>query len=113
MAAASTCNFFFISFSATAIVSRLSLLVMTYNVRPAADNFTISHQSRQYVLKHVTGHVDLKWVWSLIIVVTSPYIFTAISCLWKLIFKKTEPLRCGPLLAVSLVPSVTLCQLQE
>ncbi|XP_076458865.1 chitin synthase chs-2-like [Babylonia areolata] len=56
--------------------------------------------------------MNLKWVWALMMVVTSPYIFTAITCLWKLIFKKSEALRCGPLFAalfVETLHSLGLC----
>ncbi|KAK7493270.1 hypothetical protein BaRGS_00015396, partial [Batillaria attramentaria] len=98
----------------TALVSRISLLVMTYNLRPSQDNFTVTSGNKTHVLKVTRDAVDLKWVWALIVVMGTPYVFTAISSLRKIIFKNTEPLRCLPLLAsmvIETLHSMGLCTL--
>ncbi|KAL8565048.1 hypothetical protein ACOMHN_003424 [Nucella lapillus] len=97
---------FFVLVLASAVVSRLSFLMLTYNIRPRADNFTVSRHSRQHVLKVVSGQLDLRWVWALMMVITAPYLFTALTCLWRLIFKKSDPLRCGPLFAALVVETL-------
>ncbi|PVD37372.1 hypothetical protein C0Q70_04371 [Pomacea canaliculata] len=84
--------------TATAIVSRLSLLVMTFNIRPH-DFFVDKSSGDHYKIKEKNQPFSLVWVWALILVMAAPYVFTAVSCLWKIIFKKTQPLRCQPLVA--------------
>ncbi|XP_025083465.1 chitin synthase-like [Pomacea canaliculata] len=104
---------FFGAVGATAIVSRLSLLVMTFNIRPH-DFFVDKSSGDHYKIKEKNQPFSLVWVWALILVMAAPYVFTAVSCLWKIIFKKTQPLRCQPLVAALVVEtlhSVGLCLL--
>ena len=48
-----------------------------------------------------SGSLDVTWVWAILLVVWSPYVFTAVSCLFQLLFKKTPALPWIPLVVVS------------
>ena len=96
------CFFFFIVVMATATLSKLTFLLLTFNIFPR-NNFTLRHNSTIYYLKGPSHVVEVKWIWALLMVICAPYFFTACSCLWRLIFKKTGELKFVPLLMVSAV----------
>ncbi|XP_041374254.1 uncharacterized protein LOC121387299 [Gigantopelta aegis] len=91
------CCFFFIIVLATATLSKLTFLLMTYNIYPR-DNFTFEYNNETYTLKSHDHVIEVKWVWALLMAICAPYLFTACSCLWRLIFKKTGKLKFVPLL---------------
>ena len=43
---------------------------------------------------------DVKWIWTSIVIMGAPYVFTLGSSLWHVMFKKTEGLTCRVLVVV-------------
>ena len=96
----SLCCFFFIVVMATATLSKLTFLLMTFNINPR-DSFALAYDNTTYVLKSSDHVIEVMWVWSLLMVICAPYLFTACSSMWRLVFKTTGTLKCIPLLVVS------------
>ncbi|XP_071085236.1 chitin synthase chs-2-like isoform X2 [Haliotis cracherodii] len=115
----------------SSVMSKLCIFYMTYHL-PIQDHFELGrNQSRHnnnnnnnnktdydgdhgvwVMLKRQDLIVDMKWVWSLILVMWAPYVFTALSCTWKMITKTSPSVQALPLIVASLVEtlhSIGLC----
>ena len=78
---------------------------MTTNVLPSNGGLKNPNGTLRYFkgdeLTNVFTSVDVTWIWSLLIAVTAPYVFTFLKYFWILVFKKTRKLNYSVLLAVS------------
>ncbi|XP_076459247.1 chitin synthase chs-1-like isoform X2 [Babylonia areolata] len=64
---------------------------------PPTTTTTSTTTTPVFVLKAAEGSVDVTVVWSLLLVVWAPHVFTSLSSLLQLCFKHTPPLPWGPL----------------
>ncbi|ESO98138.1 hypothetical protein LOTGIDRAFT_143023 [Lottia gigantea] len=113
------CTTFFLLVLGTSTLSKLSFIFITFYINPGTG-FGFSHQDQfventthiYQLKKSITPTIDIKWIWSLILILCAQYLFTFLHSLWKMIFKKTGSIRCIPFL-VSMVTetlhSIGLC----
>ncbi|CAL1539833.1 unnamed protein product [Lymnaea stagnalis] len=79
----------------SATFSRVSLLLVTFYLRPKDSNWTReafspkSTFSRRMAGEMARAETDVKWIWAAIFIIVAPYVFTFISTLWKVVFKLT------------------------
>ncbi|XP_041347263.1 chitin synthase chs-1-like [Gigantopelta aegis] len=131
-----TCTVFFGIVLCTAVISKLTFLMMTYYINPQNRDFDVTNPGARgsdavFRIKP-SGATDVKWVWGLMICICTPYIFTFILRLWQLITERKsksdvqlaeanvvpkdneDNLCCVPLfvaLVVETVHSISLCML--
>ena len=112
-----TCTVFFGIVLCTAVMSKLSFLMMTFYINPLNQDFDINNPNKKSDVNNTdltpvrnatfkikaTAAIDVKWLWGLMICILTPYVFTFIGCFWKLITKKTKRLQCVPFLVVSMI----------
>ena len=91
--------FFFVF--VTSVISKLTFIMMTTNVLPSTGGLKNPNGTLKYFEKSTFTSVDVAWIWSLLIAVTAPYVFTFLKYFWTLVFKKTRKLNYSVLLAVS------------
>ncbi|XP_041375046.1 chitin synthase chs-2-like [Gigantopelta aegis] len=114
-----TCTVFFGIVLGTAVMSKLSFLMMTFHINPLDKDFDVSYANSTagrdaiFTIKR-SGAVDVKWLWGLMICIWTPYVFTFIRCFWQLITKNTKRMQCVPFLVafiVETIHSIGLCLL--
>lgn len=82
----------------TSSISVLSVLIIAFNINATSKAFALPSGQ---VLRPPGEHVDVRWVWAAILVMTAPYIFTFCKCMMRLSLKRTRSLTWRPLLLVS------------
>ncbi|XP_067668564.1 chitin synthase chs-2-like isoform X1 [Haliotis asinina] len=108
----------------SSVMSKLCIFYMTYHL-PIHDHFILGKEQIKdnntahngnnrvrFLLKQKDLIVDMKWVWSLILVMWAPYVFTAMSCTWRMITKQNKSVQVLPVIVASLVEiihSIGLC----
>ncbi|XP_059164078.1 uncharacterized protein LOC131947013 [Physella acuta] len=93
-----------------AVFSRLTLLITTFYLRPknsswADDSFTIDARGvkRLHIfLTRTHPSTDVRWVWSVVLIIVAPYCFIFCAAAWKVIFNVTNRISKG-MLFVALV----------
>ncbi|XP_048237709.1 chitin synthase chs-2-like isoform X3 [Haliotis rufescens] len=103
------CSAFFLLCLGSATMSKLSFLFLTFYINPTEGfylNYVRNGTTTRVDMKTVAHHMDAKWIWSLILIICAPYFFTALSSVWKVIFKTTRPLKCVPLLVAFLIETL-------
>ncbi|XP_053385767.1 chitin synthase chs-2-like [Mercenaria mercenaria] len=96
---------FFIVLS-TAVVHKSTLFLLLANISPPNPTRNSSLKTSMYHFQYDSIETSATYIWSVVLVVISPYIFTTISSVWSLLFKKHAPLECTPLLLSILVESL-------
>ncbi|KAL3855409.1 hypothetical protein ACJMK2_014620, partial [Sinanodonta woodiana] len=86
------CIILFLLVLTTAVVSKLCLVLITSNIFPPRNdtNDTTSYwvqKSVHYTISYPTDTTNVQWIWAMVLIISAPYFFTAISCGWKLIVK--------------------------
>ncbi|KAK7112101.1 chitin synthase chs-2-like [Littorina saxatilis] len=84
-------------------VGSFAFLVIVYNMNAAVQNYTLPGGQ---VLKTAGDVIDVRWVWAAIMVTSSPYVFTLLSCVRTLCVKRTRALAWRPLLMAMCVETV-------
>ena len=74
---------------------------MTTNVLPSSGELKNPNGTLSYTKGGEFTSVDVAWIWSLLIAVTAPYVFTFLKYFWILVFKKTRKLNYTVLFIVS------------
>jgi len=95
--------FIFIFVLATAVISKLTLILMTSNMFPPENHFNSSAKTAYGLLSYKATETNIMWVWSIMIVMGTPYVFTFIKCAKRLCFKKTKRLDKTTLCIVSVL----------
>ena len=75
---------------------------MTTNVLPSSGELKNPNGTLSYTKGGEFTSVDVTWIWSLLIAVTAPYVFTFLKYFWILVFKKTRKLNYTVLFIVSI-----------
>ncbi|XP_012937132.1 chitin synthase chs-2 [Aplysia californica] len=106
---------FFCLVLGTSVLSKLTLLAMTYRINPTgkATMFppTEPGGNDTIIVKPETSEVDVTWIWAILMTITAPYIFSFLAATLQLCFKRNPPLACVPLivnLCIETIHSVAL-----
>ncbi|KAK7493294.1 hypothetical protein BaRGS_00015420, partial [Batillaria attramentaria] len=101
------CLLFFCIVLGSAVLSKLTLLVMVYFINPLqVDTILPGSNGTDLVIKASNKQLDVSWVWAILLVIWSPYVFTGISSLFQLIFKKSPRLPWIPLIVNLVVETI-------
>ncbi|GFO32465.1 chitin synthase 1 [Plakobranchus ocellatus] len=103
------CCLFFALVLGTSVLSKLTLLAMTYRINPVGVRTAASGAGpggSDVIIKHPAEAVDVAWVWALLLTILAPYVFCTVSALFQLCFKKSPPLRLLPLVANIVIESI-------
>lgn len=97
------CIFLFLFVTGCSCLTSICFFIIVQNI-----NFNISGRlpseaasAKVQWRSGTDSFVHVEWVWSAIIMITAPYVFTLFSCVAKMCVKKTRPLLIKPLLMVS------------
>ncbi|VDI58932.1 chitin synthase [Mytilus galloprovincialis] len=85
----------------TAVVSKITLTYMISNINvPMATSDHNGTNLRTFfqTLNYPAKSTEVTWIWALLIAMVAPYFFSLFSCLRKLCFKRTSPLKVVPLI---------------
>lgn len=96
------CILIFIFVFTTSVISKFTFILMTTNIFPNDGGLKNPNHTLKYFKegKEFTN-VEVTWIWSLLLAIIAPYVFTVLKYLWVLLFKKTRKLNFTILLAVS------------
>ena len=75
---------------------------MTTNVLPSSGELKNPNGTLSYFKESAFTNVEVTWIWSLLIAVTAPHVFTFLKYFWILVFKKTRKLNYTVLFIVSI-----------
>lgn len=96
------CILIFVFVFTTSVISKFTFILMTTNIFPNKGGLKNPNQTLKYFKeKKEFTNVEVTWIWSLLLAVIAPYVFTVLKYLWVLLFKKTRKLNFTVLLAVS------------
>ncbi|XP_046547882.1 uncharacterized protein LOC124257786 [Haliotis rubra] len=100
------CIILFLLVLGTATFTKLCFLLIAYNIN--------NHKAREASLSDTAQEVTVTvpWIWSMLILITAPYIFTILRNTFRVIFKKQRKLQIIPFLVVMLfetLHSIGLC----
>ncbi|GFO13087.1 chitin synthase [Plakobranchus ocellatus] len=104
--------FIFVLLSATA--SRITLITVTYFLRPKKDDWVaqsfVGESLRSppiaALLSRAGAATDVKWIWAIILIIVTPYFFNFCSAVWKALFKTTGNFKFGVTLMAFLIESI-------
>ncbi|XP_067686177.1 chitin synthase chs-2-like isoform X2 [Haliotis asinina] len=103
------CCAFFLFCLGSATMSKLTFLFLTFYINPTERfylKYMVNGTSTRVYMKTVEYSMDSKWIWSLIIIICTPYFFTALSSVWKIIFKSTREMKMLPLVVAILIETL-------
>ncbi|KAL8601460.1 hypothetical protein ACOMHN_000402 [Nucella lapillus] len=98
------CLLFFCLVLGSATLSKLTLLVLVYLINPLQVSTVLNisdgnaSSSSSLLVKGANKTLDVTVVWAILLVIWAPHVFTSISSLLQLCFKKSPPLPWGPLI---------------
>ena len=100
------CCLLFLIVLVTAVLSKLTFVLMTSQIYPPMGaNYSLKtlHDKLHYRLNNteLLQKTEVFWIWAVLMAVSTPYLFTFIKCLWRLLFKRTKAFKCSILIAVS------------
>ncbi|KAL3854726.1 hypothetical protein ACJMK2_013982, partial [Sinanodonta woodiana] len=78
---------------ATAVISKLCLVLITSNILPAPKNDTDHYWSPKTVgqsLTYMYRESNVQWIWALMFLIIAPYIFTIVARLWQLLLGRKK-----------------------
>ncbi|KAH3754146.1 chitin synthase chs-2-like [Dreissena polymorpha] len=81
----------------TAIISKGTLILIVSNIFPPNALHNSSLKTVNGYFRYHTTDTATRYIWSLVLIVLAPYVYTIISCLRRLIFKKIKPIEIKPL----------------
>ncbi|KAH3754159.1 hypothetical protein DPMN_188822, partial [Dreissena polymorpha] len=81
----------------TAIISKGTLVLIVSNTFPPNALHNSSLKTVNGYFRHHTTDTATRYIWSLVLIVLTPYVYIIISCLRRLIFKKIKPIQIEPL----------------
>ncbi|XP_046355616.2 chitin synthase chs-1-like [Haliotis rufescens] len=101
------CSLFFCLVLLTATSSKLSLLMMVSNIHVSRDVDVVFRNPKGTNLTESTSElvINVNWIWALLCVMILPYIFTILSCLWRMLTMNLGKLHL-PSLILALIPEV-------
>ncbi|KAK7493296.1 hypothetical protein BaRGS_00015422 [Batillaria attramentaria] len=84
------CLLFFCIVLGSAVLSKLSLLVMVNFINPLQTKSGFSGKTGHTDDKTSSRRLDVSWVWAILLVIWAPYMLRSISCLSHLIFRRNS-----------------------
>lgn len=96
----------FVLVLSTAVLHKSSICLLLSNISPPNPAWNSSLKTAMYHFRYPTSETSITYIWALVLVVVSPYIFTTLSSLFSLIFKKTNALEFKPLMFTFIVESL-------
>ncbi|KAL5005923.1 hypothetical protein ScPMuIL_017081 [Solemya velum] len=101
-----TCFIIFLVVLCTAVISKLTLLLMTSNIFPPVNNQSFPIKTAHGQLTYRTTMTDVRWIWAVMIVTFMPYFFTIVKSVRRLCFKRNNSMDLSTLGIVLLVETV-------
>ncbi|XP_053386745.1 chitin synthase chs-2-like isoform X3 [Mercenaria mercenaria] len=74
----------------TAILNKSTVFLLVSNISPPNAARNTSLKTSGYHFRYETSETGVNYIWALVLIVISPYIFVAISSTWSLICKRNE-----------------------
>ena len=84
-----------------ALVSKLTLIFMLSNINVPIDKNSTSLKTYNASVIYTYPKTEVTWIWAILLCMMAPYFFTMVTCLNKLIFKTTNPVKPIILIIVS------------
>ncbi|KAK3611792.1 hypothetical protein CHS0354_014144 [Potamilus streckersoni] len=84
------CIFLFFFVLTTAVVSKLCLVLVTSNLLPPENNSS-QYSELKTANNSITYPMDetnVQWIWALFLIISAPYLLSALSSGWHILFKK-------------------------
>ncbi|KAH3803412.1 chitin synthase chs-2-like isoform X2 [Dreissena polymorpha] len=90
----------------TAVISKGTLFLVVSNIFPpiALQNSSLKTVNGHF--RYQTTETSIWYIWSLVLILLAPYVFTIISCLWRITFKKKRPIEIKPLFLMLVTETV-------
>lgn len=82
------CISVFILVFSTSVVSKLTFILMVTNVLQSNEGLKNPNKTLQYFKATTFTYVDITWIWSLLLALIAPYVFTVIKYIWILLCNK-------------------------
>ncbi|KAK3789461.1 hypothetical protein RRG08_059582 [Elysia crispata] len=103
------CFFFFALVLGSSVLSKLTLLAMTFRINPVGVQTKATGagpQNSDVIIKPGSQAVDVTWIWALMLTMVAPYVFCVLSTMFQLCFKRTPALRLVPLMVNLVIETV-------
>lgn len=92
------CSLLFMVVLVTSTVSKMTFLLMTANIFPSTTENSL--KTLNGTLSYPLNSTDVRWIWSILITITAPYLFTILKYLWVLMKQRTKPMQWKTLIVV-------------
>lgn len=92
------CSLLFMVVLVTSTVSKMTFLLMTANIFPSTTENSL--KTLVGTLSYPLNSTDVRWIWSILITITAPYLFTIMKYLWVLMKQRTKPMQWKTLIVV-------------
>lgn len=76
------CSLLFMVVLVTSTVSKMTFLLMTANIFPSTTENSL--KTLNGTLSYPLNSTDVRWIWSILITITAPYLITIMKYLWVL-----------------------------
>ncbi|ESO97576.1 hypothetical protein LOTGIDRAFT_208748 [Lottia gigantea] len=87
------CIIFFLIVLATSLITKLTFIIIAYNINIPSNNLDFEFLKPKLRIKDKTMETDIRWIWSLVLIIIAPYIFNLAKCLHTQCFKKAKKMK--------------------